>query len=207
MEGDGVPLARVAGQERAAHEVPSTRNGNAYFLGTLPGSGASSLARDGVVMFALLQRALNQGAATLGKAQQRYASATALGDNPGKWKMIAPAGDSAIPANLPLHAGVFSLGDHLAALNRPPGEDKPATLSTTELDDLFAGLDFRLLTDTLESGRSLTNEVWRTFLLLVALAIVGESLLCMPPRRETPAVKGSGFAPSPSPEPPVAAAR
>jgi hypothetical protein len=203
--GDGIPLARIEGHGPLLMKALE-RNGNAYFLGTLPGSGSSSLARDGVVMFALLQRALNQGAATLGKAQQRYASATALGDDPGKWKPVAPEGASAIPSELPLHAGVFSLGDHLAALNRPPGEDKPETLSNAELDDLFAGLDFHVLSDTLENGHSLTNEIWRTFLLLVAIAIVGEALLCMPPRRETPTAKGRGFAPSPSPETPVAAA-
>jgi hypothetical protein len=204
IAGDGIPLARISGHEPLLIKALE-RNGNAYFLGTLPGAGASSLARDGVVMFALLQRALNEGAATLGKAQQRYASATALGDHPGQWKQVAPAGDSAIPANLPLHAGIYSQGDHLAALNRPPGEDAPQTLSNSELNDLFAGLDFRVVSDTLESGRSLTNEVWRTFLLLVAIAIVGEALLCMPPRREPAAPKGLGFAP-PKAEPPMAAA-
>jgi hypothetical protein len=192
ISGDGVPLARIDGHGPLL--VRSlTRNGNAYFLGTLPGSGTSSLARDGVVMFAMLQRALNEGVATLGKAQQRYASATALGDSPGKRHAMETAGESATTENQSLRSGVFSLGDRLVALNRPPGEDQPQTLSTSELDDLFAGLDFRVLNDTLENGRSLTNEVWRTFLVLVALALIGEALLCMPPRREKPATKGSAF--------------
>jgi len=41
-----------------------------------------------------------------------------------------------------------------------------------------------VLTDNLEDGRALTSEVWRTFLIAMALALVGEALLCMPPRRE-----------------------
>ena len=60
----------------------------------------------------------------------------------------------------------------------------PSTLSATALNDLFAGLDFRVLTDSVEQGRSLTNEIWRTFLIAMAIALLGEALLCMPPRRE-----------------------
>ena len=201
--GDGVPLARVGGQGPLLLRSLG-RNGNAYFLGTLPGSSSSSLARDGVVMYALLQRALNQGAATLGTAQQRYASANVLGDDPTKWKLVAPDDASVLPQNLPLRAGIVSSGDRLVALNRPPGEDQPATLASSDLNDLFSGLDFHVVNSTLESGRSLTNEVWRTFLFFAALALVGEELLCMPPPRDgpTPPKVTDGFS---KPAAPVAA--
>jgi hypothetical protein len=59
------------------------------------------------------------------------------------------------------------------------------------LDELFAGLDFHVLTNTLEDGHTLTNEVWRTFLLAMAVALLGEALLCMPGKREVPVVKSS----------------
>lgn len=195
--GDGVPLARI-GDHGALLMRSLGRNGNAYFLGTLPGSSASSLARDGVVMYALLHRALDQGVATLGKAQQRYCSANVLGDDPSKWKHVAPADIlDRPPGFLPLRAGVVSSGDKLAALNRPPAEDQPAVVAPGELNDLFAGLDFHVVSDTLESGRSLTNEVWRTFLILVALALVAEAVLCMPPPRDpsAPTPLSAGFAP------------
>jgi hypothetical protein len=138
-------------------------------------------------MYALLQRALNQGSATLGTAQQRYASANVLGDDPAKWKLVAPDDASILPQNLPLRAGIVSSGERLVALNRPPGEDQPAVLASSDLNDLFAGLDFHVVDSTLENGHSLTNEVWRTFLFLAALALVGEALLCMPPPRDDPA--------------------
>jgi len=153
-------------------------------------------------MFAILHRALNEGATSLGKAQQRSASATALGAEPGRWRPVEQKkGEDGIPAaSLPLRAGVVGAGDNLIALNRPPREDLPQTLSTTALDELFAGLDYHVVINTLEDGHNLTNEVWRTFLMVVALAILGEALLCMPPRREVAAVKNSaGFA-SPVPE-------
>jgi hypothetical protein len=197
INGDGLPLARLAGHGPLLMRSVE-HNGNAYFLGTLPGPNSSSLARDGVVMFALLHRALNQGVATLGKAQQRYACADVLGNDPAKWQLIEPKGDAVVPENLPLRAGVLSRGDRLIALNRPPGEDDPQTLSSSEVDELFAGLDYHLLNDTLENGHSLTSEIWRSFLMIVALALVGEALLCMPPRRDSTTAKGSGFAPSPT---------
>jgi hypothetical protein len=84
------------------------------------------------------------------------------------------------------------------ALNRPPGEDVPQTVSTAGLNDLFSGLDFRIVTGTLEDTRSLTNEVWRTFLICMAAAILGEALLCLPPRRD----KTVGGAAAPAAETP-----
>ena len=184
IAGEGVPLARVAGRGTLLTRSTAAPGGNVYFLGTLPGPGASSLARDGVVMFALLHRALNEGARTLGKAQQRFASASALGSDAARWQPVDKKGDAVASGSLPLRAGIVTSGDQIIALNRPPGEDQPETLSTTDLNGLFAGLDFRVLTDNLEDGRALTSEVWRTFLIAMALALVGEALLCMPPRRE-----------------------
>jgi hypothetical protein len=185
VAGEGTPLARMGGNETLLMRAAGDQaGGDAYFLGTLPDPGSSSLARDGVVMFVLLQRALNEGAATLGKAQQAYASAAALGTDPSLWHPADADAALIIPPELPLHAGVVASGDRLIALNRPRGEDVAETVSPAGLNDLFAGLDFRVVTGTLEDTRSLTNEVWRTFLLCMAAAILGEALLCLPPRRD-----------------------
>jgi hypothetical protein len=197
--GEGVPLARVAGHAPLLVRSSATQGGSVYFLGTLPGPGASSLARDGVVMFALLHRALDAGAGTLGKAQQRWAAAGVLGSDLAKWRPTEQKIEAILSESLPWRAGVLANGDRLIALNRPPGEDAPETLSTAALNELFAGLDFRVLTDNLEDGRSLTSEVWRTFLIAMALALLGESLLCLPPRRERQESKGITGFPAPQP--------
>ena len=183
VAGEGVPLARVAGGSTLLMRSSLEQASAVYFLGTTPAPAASSLARDGVVMFALLQRALEEGGQTLGKAQQRAAASTALGRDTGKWHVVEPKGDAVIAEALPLHAGILASEDRLVALNRPAGEDVPETLSTQTVNETFAGLDFRVLADTLEDSRSLTNEVWRTFLMMMAIALLGEALLCMPARR------------------------
>jgi hypothetical protein len=73
------------------------------------------------------------------------------------------------------------------ALNRPLSEDVSVTLDQTAIKELFSGLDWRLLERSLENEKSLTSEVWRTFLLMIAAAIVFDAMLCMPRRRETTA--------------------
>lgn len=186
VQGEGIPLARTAGNTVLLMRATNDEAGGAFFLGTLLGSSSSSLGRDGVVLFAMLHRALNQGALGLGKAQQRTASRTALGGDPSAWKRLG-ADDSAaqvISTELPLRAGVDALGEKLVALNRPPAEDDPAILSPTTLGELFAGLDYRYIEDTLEGDKSLASEVWRTFLILMAIALLGEALLCLPGKRE-----------------------
>ena len=176
-------LARVAGREplllRATPE--RGRGGSAYFLGTLPGPGSSSLARDGVVMFALLHRALDEAAGTLGKAQIRPAAAGALGLDPGAWHAVEAGGRLPLAEELPLHAGVVASGDRLVALNRPPSEDAAQTVPTKTLNELFAGLDFQVITDTLENKGSLTNRgLGARSCLVLAAALVGEALLTLP---------------------------
>jgi hypothetical protein len=191
VTGDGTPLARMEdGTTVLTKAAADETSGGAYFMGLLPDSGSSSLARDGVVMFALLQRALEEGAQTLGKARQGFAAANALGGDPSLWHRADPGAETIIPPELPLHAGVVASGDQMIALNRPPGEDVPRTVATGDLRELFGGLDFRVVTGSLEDTRSLTNEVWRTFLICMAAAILGEALLCLPPRRFTTPVRG-----------------
>ena len=126
-------------------------------------------------MFAMLHRSLHAGARTLGKAQQRDAGLAALGATSADWKSAEEGRVGVTSVNLPLRAGVVASEQKIAALNRPAGEDRLEALSPTTVNELFAGLDFRLLTDSLDDGRSLTNEIWRTFLVLMALAIVGEA--------------------------------
>ncbi|HEV7404955.1 MAG TPA: BatA domain-containing protein [Chthoniobacteraceae bacterium] len=184
IAGEGIPLATLAGHEPLLMRATQAQGGRVYFLGTMTGPGGSSLARDGVVLFAALHRGLSEGAKTIGKAQQHYASVTALGPDVSQWHSAIMLSDRPVGASLALHSGVVASDDKLVALNRPPGEDVTETVSTNALNELFAGLDFRVLTDSLDAERSLTSEIWRTFLLAMAAALVLEALLCMPPQRE-----------------------
>jgi hypothetical protein len=176
--GEGTPLSRLGENQPLLMRADLPGDGNAWFLGTLTGSGSSSLARDGVVMFAMLHRALNAGARSLGKAQQREA---AVAESLDDWKRI---GETMLSSEQSLRAGVLFKDDKLIALNRPLLEDRPETLGKTGLEELFTGLDHHIIEDQVENETSLASEIWRTFLFLMAIALLGEALLCMPGKRE-----------------------
>ena len=180
--GEGTPLARLTGSLPLLMRADIPGDGNAWFLGTLPSSGSSSLARDGVVMFAMLHRALNEGARSLGKAQQREAGPTALGTGDlSAWKRQGP---TILSTEQPLRAGILENADRLVALNRPLREDSPETLGPAALAELFAGLDHHIIEDQVENETSLASEIWRTFLFIMALSLLIEALLCMPAKRD-----------------------
>jgi hypothetical protein len=73
------------------------------------------------------------------------------------------------------------------AVNRPAVEDTARMLASDRIDGLFQGLSF-----TRREGRaggldSLVQEIWRAFLISMALALIAEGLLCLPDRRRSQA--------------------
>lgn len=201
IAGPGISLARLADNVSLMQRSAQENASHVWFLGTLPGPAASSLARDGVVQFALLHRALEAGAAGLGNARAREAGATALGADPSAW--IAENSDTEpglSAVERALRTGVFRRGEPGAtvqwtALNRPSSEDQTATLSRAAVEELFTGLDARYIEDSIDDSRSLASEIWRTFLLLMAAALLLEALLCLPSRKSSTEL-ASGFKPS-----------
>jgi hypothetical protein len=204
IAGTGITLARLAENIPLLMRSSLDNAPHVWFLGTLPGSAASSLARDGVVQFALLHRALEAGSTGLGNARSRDAGPAALGPDPAAWTAAHTDPEPGLTAaERALRTGVFRLGEsdptaQWTALNRPTLEDQTATLSRTAVEELFAGLDARYIEDTVDDSRSLASEIWRTFLLLMAAALVLEALLCMPGRRRNDAAKSAAPSLSPS---------
>ena len=182
--GDASPLARLATGEVLMARAAGEQSGGAWFCGTLPGSASSSLARDGVVFYAMLQRALAEGGKTLGNAQQRDAGAHALPPNVN-WKYVE---NPERPVS-PLVSGVLGADDRFIALNRPAREDPPPLVGNENVRELFAGLQFQRVDDEVENENHLANEIWRTFLLLMALAIIGEAVLCLPSKKDAQRVE------------------
>ena len=159
-------------------------HGSAVFLSALPGTGHSTLARDGVVLFAALHRLLQAGAGSLGNAQVKEAGRGALGTQAALWKPNTEAQGEAVaspPSFLrPLQAGIYQNGEQLVALNQSERENQLRYLHPDQVAPLFQGLDFRILTTNVQDGGELASEVWSTFLLLMAALLVLEALLSLP---------------------------
>jgi hypothetical protein len=182
--GDAVPLAALAGGATLLGRLEAGRGG-AYVCATRPDARDSTLAGEGIVLYALVQRALDRGAAVLGRARQLDAGAAAedfFARAPGEiWRRLA--GPDAPSTEQGRHAGVFAAEDRLVAVNRPAAEDVARGLPDDRVDGLFRGLALERITGTAGSADSLVQEIWRAFLIAMLLALIAEGLLCLPQPR------------------------
>jgi len=184
-ENRGTALARLADKLPLLVRVP-TDQGGVYFCTTLPTAQFSSLERDGVVFYVMLQRALTEGCRSLAAASQRDAGPGVLADR-SQWQRVTDAGDGSGVSQRELHAGVFQDGEVWCALNRSEPEDRAPVTPVETVDALFAGLAYERIDDAVDNPASLASEIWRFFLMAMVLALVAEALLCMPEKKvQTP---------------------
>jgi hypothetical protein len=184
LRTSGNVLARLEGGEPLLVRA-STDDGSVYFCSTLPQATHSSLARDGIVFYVMLQRALAQGSSTLGQAQQLTAGSNAV-SKAGEWKSIGTISDDQPASARPNVGGVLEKSDGtLVAINRPQDEDERAIASNEEIERIFSGLDYHRIDDEVGGMSSLANEIWRIFLILMAIALVVEAFLCLPKKSQT----------------------
>jgi hypothetical protein len=181
LESAGTVLARFEDQAPLLVRVP-TPQGGALFCTTLPTAQFSSLERDGVVFYAMLQRALAEGSRPLASASQRDAAAGALADR-DRWERVAPAEEGPSPSARGLQAGVYRSEGYWTAVNRNAAEDDAGVTPTATVDELFGGVSYQRIDDTVGSVSPLAREVWRAFLVAMMLALILEAALCLPGRR------------------------
>lgn len=176
MKGEFTPLATLRGGTPLLVRVP-TKRGGVYFCATTPDPGHSSLATSGVVLYAMIQRALAAGSADLGNTRQLLAGNVSI--NPATWKRLASS-EEGYSVEYPFHRGVYTAADKLLAVNRPNSEDQAAVLAAPRVNELFTGLDFVRVDDKAGNLGSLIQELWRLFLATMMVAMVVEAALCLP---------------------------
>ena len=80
------------------------------------------------------------------------------------------------------NTGVYRTSDLLIAQNRLGDEDSGKLVSAETLSSLFGALNWSRI-EVGASARSLVQEIWRWFLIVMLVAMVVEAMLCMPKRR------------------------
>lgn len=181
LNGDDLSrLAQLDGGVPLLARVP-TLAGGAYFCSTLPQTSHSTLSSNAIVLYIMLQRALSAGAASLGKARQMEAGDPTLGDL-SDWKAADEATD-ALLSQRPFQRGAWVNEDRLLAINRPAIEDSAAVMDSNKLRELLSGLDYTQINDQVGNASSLANEIWKSFLIAMILALLVEAALCIPERR------------------------
>ena len=166
---NGMPLLTRAGTDRGA----------AYFCSTLPTSSESNLVSNGITFYVMTQRALARGAAALGTARQSEAG-TVSQSATSDWSPLDDVSEQTWLAQRSISAGLYSADDKLIAVNRPLAEDNAPVISDDTLSQVLSGLEYKRIDDKVGGALQLANEVWRTFLMLMIVALIVEALLCVP---------------------------
>ena len=185
FESPGTPLARFDDDAPLITRVATDR-GAVYFCSTLPTAQFSSLEREGVIFYVILQRALDQGCRALAVASQRDASPDVLADR-NDWELVAPADTSDAPLYLSsqrgLHAGVYREGAYWTAVNRSQIEDTATAVPVETVDALFDGMSYRRIDVDVGDTSALASELWRIFLIAMIVALLAEAALSLPSKR------------------------
>ena len=189
--GDGTPLGVLPDGRPLLVRAAGDRGG-ASFLTSTPAVRDSDLAANGVVLYAVVQRAIDAGLETVGNARQIDAGSMVLGgtDAGGKrssqqrsqedWRQIAGPPSASTEAGF--HAGVYASRGRLLAVNRPAAEDAAEVVDNRQIETLFQGLSFSRFEQKAGGLGAIVEEVWRLFLVALLVALVVEGLLCFPRR-------------------------
>ncbi|MEM7698446.1 MAG: BatA domain-containing protein [Verrucomicrobiota bacterium] len=197
---DTQSFLEIADDESLLSEVITPEPGHLYMLSLLPRQDHSSLASDGIAYFVMLHRALEQGANYATRASLRPVLAESEpNSSPVDWLDQRRAESS---AGSELRGGALRLNQEgsdsvLIAQNRPITEDQPEVVSSAALDNLLGEGGYQRIDDAVENDRSLAAEIWRAFLIAMALALLIEAILSLPPPPD-PALQEKGLSPSSS---------
>ncbi len=185
LEAEGTVLAAMTDDLPLLMRVDasgSNKNG-VYVCTTTPSLRDSTFAADGIVMYIAIQRVLAAGSARIGSTRMATVGqpTALLFEN-----AIQAAGDGNVLSNqFSQHPGVYQSDDLLIAQNRLGDEDSGKLVSAETLSSLFGALDWSRI-EVGASARSLVQEIWRWFVIVMLIALVLEALLCMPKHRRSP---------------------
>jgi hypothetical protein len=191
ITGEGTSLAVLPDGRPLLVRAAGDRGG-VSFLATTPAVRDSDLAANGVVLYAVVQRAIDAGLETVGNARQIDAGSMVLGgtDAGGErssqqrgqedWRQIAGPPSASTEAGF--HAGVYASRGRLLAVNRPAAEDAAEVVDDRQIETLFQGLSFSRFEQKAGGLGAIVEEVWRLFLVALLVALVVEGLLCLPRR-------------------------
>jgi aerotolerance regulator-like protein len=174
LSGPGTELVRLGSERPLLKRLPTARGG-VWFLSTLPAPESSNMAQQGIILVAMVQRALEQGVQSLRPGMQ-YDAGTKLGD-PTEWERVLGQGAEVLSFEQHLVPGVLRRGNRSVAVNRPQVEDAVGELTPKDLDPIFKGIPVTVSEGRGGSGSSLVEEIWKLFVVFVIVALVGEAVL------------------------------
>jgi hypothetical protein len=177
-KGEGVNLATLSTGDPWLVHVP-TDQGGVYFCTSSLSPETSNVARNGIVIYAMIQRALDAGMGSLGNTRAVIAGESALAFNDNNWQRLA-GDENTLSTEFAYHSGVYQVNERLIAINRSTAEDRPTVLVDDKVKELFDGLDFSRVDTEADAASSIVQEIWRLFLVAMIIAMIVEAALCVP---------------------------
>lgn len=182
LQAEGTVLAAMSDELPLLMRIDaagSAKNG-VYVCTTTPSMRDSTLASDGIVMYIAIQRVLAAGSERIGSTRMVTVGQPASTQFDAASQI---AGDASVLTNqYAQNTGVYRTSDLLIAQNRLGDEDSGKLVSAETLSSLFGALNWSRI-EVGASARSLVQEIWRWFLIVMLVAMVVEAMLCMPKRR------------------------
>lgn len=188
FDADATVLAELSDGSPLLARLESD-TGSVYVCATTPRRLDSSLAYDGVVLYVMVQRAISDGAGSLGTTRQLDA-----GELPAevaqRWQRLVGR-EAPVSTENAFTAGVYAdesaIGEpaRWIAINRPASEDTLPTVQADQLDQMLRDVSWQLVDRRPGSTASLVEEIWRLFLIVMLAAMIGEAWLSMPRQTST----------------------
>ena len=157
----------------------NTDQGAVWFCSTLPTTEYSNFVSNGITFYVMIQRAVARGAAALGEARQ-YDCGSLKSSIAEAWTPLDEGSENVLLSQRTLNNGLYETPEAAFALNRPLTEDAVEVLSDGTLEQVLSGLNYTRIDDKAGSSMALASEIWRTFLILMIIALMAEALLCVP---------------------------
>jgi hypothetical protein len=171
----------------------SSGQGEAVMWGTFPSEDYSNLGyTSGVVLYVAVQRALESGLRSLKSTVEEIAQAkSSIGDDfkttnigsrlPSRdqWEPLLTT-DRFLSSQIESHAGIFRASSKLVSVHRPVSEDETKTLETADWNRLFEGVPIKRLSEQTGSRDDLQSESWRTFMMILIIALLVEAVMSLP---------------------------
>ena len=209
FDGEATSLATIEGGASLLAKLNMQR-GNAYVCTTLPIEQTSTMAKNGIALFIAIQRSIEQGGIALGNTlayeavpliaskgevdsaqdsatrhSSKMVSTNRFNLSPFEsWQPIA-TDERFLSNEIGLHSGIYESGTKWVAVNRPLTEDDAASMSHDQFSQLLKGLDITAIEDSAGSTKSIRQEIWRIFLVVMIAALLIEALLSLPRRTST----------------------
>lgn len=177
LEGPLTPLATLQGLGPWLGRL-ETSGGGVTFCSSLVDPASSNLAVQGVVLYVMLQRAIEAGREALGGTAHWLAGQPSA-EQIASWERLELGGES-LSSDYRLLAGVYRHEQGLAAINRDPRHDLASVVAGERLDANFEGLRWSRVSDSAGSLAGIVQEIWRGFLIFCLLSLLAEAVLCLP---------------------------